>query len=146
MVSGAVIMFLSYHPVLPPENLNTCPVGIATQNPELRQRFPGEPEHVIHYMTFLAQEVRELMAQLGFRTLNEMIGRTDKLDMRRAIHHWKAQELDFNRLLYRPEAGPGMASINSWKLQDAVSSGCVTAVVSSVCAWATALAGSAMIN
>ena len=66
-------------------HLNTCPVGIATQNPELRQRFPGEPEHVINYMTFLAQEVRELLAQLGFRTVNELIGRTDKLDMRRAI-------------------------------------------------------------
>jgi glutamate synthase (NADPH/NADH) large chain len=90
-------------------HLNTCPVGIATQNPALRQRFPGEPEHVIHYMTFLAQEVRELMAKLGFHTVNEAIGRTDKLDMRRAIHHWKAQGLDFSRLLYRPEAGPTTA-------------------------------------
>ena len=90
-------------------HLNTCPVGIATQNPELRQRFPGEPEHVINTMTFLAQEVREIMAQLGFRTVNEAIGRTDKLDMRRAIHHWKAQGLDFSRLLYQPEAGPATA-------------------------------------
>jgi glutamate synthase (NADPH/NADH) large chain len=90
-------------------HLNTCPVGIATQNPELRKRFPGEPEHVIHYMQFLAEEVREYLAKLGLRTVNELIGRTDKLDMRRAIHHWKAQGLDFSRLLYRPDAGPKVA-------------------------------------
>jgi glutamate synthase (NADPH/NADH) large chain len=90
-------------------HLNTCPVGIATQNPELRQRFPGEPEHVLNYMLFLAEEVREYLAKLGLRTVNELIGRTDKLDMRRAIHHGKAQGLDFSRLLYRPETGPGVA-------------------------------------
>lgn len=90
-------------------HLNTCPVGIATQNPELRKRFPGEPEHVVNYMLFMAEEVRELMAKLGFPTVNEMIGRTDRLDMRRAIQHWKAHGLDFSRLLSKPEAGPGVA-------------------------------------
>ena len=90
-------------------HLNTCPVGIATQNPELRKRFPGEPEHVIRYMLYLAEEVRELMAKLGFRTFNEMIGRTDKLDTRRAISHWKARGLDLSALLYHPEVAPEVA-------------------------------------
>ncbi len=90
-------------------HLNTCPVGVATQDAELRKRFPGQPAHVINFFTFLIQEVRELMAQLGFRTFDEMIGRTDKLDMRRAIHHWKARGLDFSRLLAAPPAGPGVA-------------------------------------
>jgi glutamate synthase (NADPH/NADH) large chain len=90
-------------------HLNTCPVGIATQNPELRKRFPGEPEHVIRYMLYLAQEVRELMAKLGFRTFTEMIGRVDKLDTRRAISHWKARGLDLSALLYRPEVAPEVA-------------------------------------
>jgi len=83
-------------------HLNTCPVGVATQDPELRKRFPGQPAHVINFFTFLVDEVRELMAQLGFRTFDEMIGRADRLDMRRAIHHWKARGLDFTRLLTMP--------------------------------------------
>jgi glutamate synthase (NADPH/NADH) large chain len=90
-------------------HLNTCPVGIATQNPELRKLFPGEPEHVINYMLYLAEEVRELMARLGFRTFNEMIGRSDRLDMRRAITHWKAHGLDLSRVLYRPDVEAGVA-------------------------------------
>ena len=90
-------------------HLNTCPVGVATQDRELRKRFPGQPEHVINFMMFVAEEVRELMARLGFHTFEEMIGRTDKLDMRRAIRHWKAQGLDFSRILYRPEPKPGVA-------------------------------------
>jgi glutamate synthase (NADPH/NADH) large chain len=90
-------------------HLNTCPVGIATQNPELRKLFPGEPEHIINYMLYLAEEVRELMAQLGFRTFNEMIGRSDRLDMRRAITHWKAHGLDLSRVLYRPEVDASVA-------------------------------------
>ncbi|HSA47184.1 MAG TPA: glutamate synthase-related protein, partial [Candidatus Competibacteraceae bacterium] len=90
-------------------HLNTCPVGVATQDTELRKRFPGQPAHIINFFTFLIQEVRELMAQLGFRTFDEMIGRTDKLDMRRAIHHWKARGLDFSRLLAAPPVGPGVA-------------------------------------
>ena len=91
-------------------HLNTCPVGVATQDPELRKRFPGQPAHVINFFTFLVQEVRELMAQLGFRTFDEMIGRADRLDMRRAIHHWKARGLDFSRLLTMPPAPPGVAT------------------------------------
>ncbi|MCC7219922.1 MAG: glutamate synthase large subunit, partial [Candidatus Contendobacter sp.] len=91
-------------------HLNTCPVGVATQDPELRKRFPGQPAHIINFFTFLVQEVRELMAQLGFRTFDEMIGRADRLDMRHAIHHWKARGLDFSRLLAIPPAEPGIAT------------------------------------
>jgi glutamate synthase (NADPH/NADH) large chain len=91
-------------------HLNTCPVGVATQDPELRKRFPGQPAHVINLFTFLIEEVREFMARLGFRTFDEMIGRADRLDMRRAIHHWKARGLDFTRLLAVPPAPPGVAT------------------------------------
>jgi glutamate synthase (NADPH/NADH) large chain len=90
-------------------HLNTCPVGIATQNAELRRRFPGDPEHVVNYMLYVAEEARELMAKLGFRTMNEMVGRSDKLDMRRAINHWKAHGLNFSRILHRPEVSPEVA-------------------------------------
>jgi len=89
-------------------HLNTCPVGVATQDPRLRERFTGEPEHVVNFMRFVAQELREIMARLGFRTLNEMIGRTDKLVPWKAIEHWKAKGLDFTNILYQPEAGPGV--------------------------------------
>ncbi len=82
-------------------HLNTCPVGIATQDPELRKRFTGQPEHVINYFFFIAEEVRQLMAELGFRTFQDMVGQTDRLDMREAINHWKAQGLDYSRLLYQ---------------------------------------------
>jgi len=91
-------------------HLNTCPVGVATQDPELRNRFPGQPAHVINLFTFLIEEVREFMARLGFRTFDEMIGRADRLDMRRAIHHWKARGLDFTRLLAVPPTPPGVAT------------------------------------
>jgi glutamate synthase (ferredoxin) len=83
-------------------HLNTCPVGVATQDPRLRAKFTGDPAHVVNFMRFIAQEVRELMAQLGFRTLNEMIGRTDKLEMQSAIDHWKAKGLDFAKIFYQP--------------------------------------------
>ena len=83
--------------------LDTCPVGIATQNPELRKNFAGKPEHVINFMHFIAQEMRELMAKLGFRTVDEMIGRTDRLEMRAAVDHYKARGLDFSRILYQPD-------------------------------------------
>ncbi|MFN4258176.1 MAG: glutamate synthase large subunit [Gemmataceae bacterium] len=83
-------------------HLNTCPVGIATQNPELRKRFTGDPNHVVNFMRFIAQEVRELMAKLGFRTLNEMVGRTEKLEMGKAVAHYKAQGLDFSQIFYSP--------------------------------------------
>jgi glutamate synthase (ferredoxin) len=87
-------------------HLNTCPVGIATQDPRLREKFTGDPQHTVNFMTFIAQEVREIMAELGFRTLNEMVGRTDVLEPKAAIAHWKAKGLDFSKILYQPEAGP----------------------------------------
>jgi glutamate synthase (ferredoxin) len=87
-------------------HLNTCPVGVATQDPRLRERFAGNPDHVINFMRFIAQELREIMARLGFRTVNEMIGRTDKLVPWKAIEHWKAKGLDLTPILHRPEAGP----------------------------------------
>src|SRR6476469_8071992 len=90
-------------------HLNTCPVGIATQNPKLRQRFMGKAEHVVNFFQFIAQEVRELMAQLGFRTVDEMIGRSDVLDMRKALDHYKARGLDFSKIFYRPDMGPDVA-------------------------------------
>ncbi len=84
-------------------HLNTCPVGVATQDPRLRAKFAGTPEHVVNFMRFIAQEVRELMAQLGFRTMNEMIGRSDKLEMRQAVDHYKAKGLDFSAIFYQPQ-------------------------------------------
>ena len=88
-------------------HLNTCPVGVATQDPELRKRFTGKPEHVINYFFFVAEEVRQLMAQLGFRTFNEMVGQMDRLDMRKAIDHWKARGLDYTGMLTAPGMWPG---------------------------------------
>ena len=87
-------------------HLNTCPVGVATQDPQLRAKFTGDPAHTVNFMKFIAQEVRELMAQLGFRTINEMVGRTDRLEARKAVEHWKAKGLDFSKILFQPEAGP----------------------------------------
>jgi glutamate synthase (NADPH) large chain len=98
-------------------HLNTCPVGIATQDPVLRKRFTGQPEHVINYFFFVAEEVRELMAKLGFRTFNEMVGRVDKLDMVRAIDHWKAKGIDLSRLLYQEPAKLGVAIHNCERQQ-----------------------------
>jgi glutamate synthase (ferredoxin) len=86
-------------------HLNTCPAGVATQDPRLREKFAGKPEHVVNFMRFVAMEMRELMAELGFRTVEEMIGRVDKLEPRKAISHWKAKGLDFSNLLYQPDAG-----------------------------------------
>ena len=87
-------------------HLNTCPVGVATQDPHLRKNFTGDPAHAVNFMRFIAQEVRELMAQLGFRTLNEMIGRTDRLEPKKAVDHWKARGLDFSKILHQPPVGP----------------------------------------
>ena len=87
-------------------HLDTCPVGIATQNPELRAKFRGQAEHVVNFFRYIAQEVRELMAELGFRTMEEMIGRSDLLDMVRALDHYKTRGLDFSKIFYRPEMGP----------------------------------------
>jgi glutamate synthase (ferredoxin) len=88
-------------------HLNTCPVGVATQDPELRRRFNGTPEDVVTFFMFLAEEVRELMAKLGFRTFNEMIGRTDKLKQRRGVDHPKARHIDLARVLHRPNVPAG---------------------------------------
>jgi glutamate synthase (ferredoxin) len=87
-------------------HLNTCPAGIATQDPRLRAKFAGTPEHVINFMRFIAEEVRELMAQLGFRTLEEMVGHVERLEPRKAVEHWKARGLDFSSILYQPDVGP----------------------------------------
>jgi glutamate synthase (ferredoxin) len=89
-------------------HLNTCPVGIATQNPELRSKFTGDPQYTVNFMQFLAQEVRELMAQLGFRTINEMIGRTDVLEPKKAVEHWKAKGIDVSNILYQPQVDPSV--------------------------------------
>jgi glutamate synthase domain-containing protein 2/glutamate synthase domain-containing protein 1/glutamate synthase domain-containing protein 3 len=83
-------------------HLNTCPVGIATQDPELRKKFNGQPEHVVNYFFLLAEGVREIMASLGIRTINEMVGRVDLLETKQAIKHWKAKGLDFSKILYKP--------------------------------------------
>jgi glutamate synthase (ferredoxin) len=83
-------------------HLNTCPVGVATQDPVLRKKFAGDPSHVVNFMTFIAHEVRELMAQLGFRTMNEMIGHSERLEMRAALEHYKTRGLDYSPILYQP--------------------------------------------
>ena len=85
---------------------NTCPVGVATQNPELRKNFTGDPAHTVNFMRFVAEELREIMAHLGFRTVEEMVGRTDKLESRKAVTHWKAAGLDLSPILYQPPVGP----------------------------------------
>ena len=105
LVASGCIMMRKCH-------LNTCPVGVATQDPVLRARFTGQPEHVINYFFFVAEEVRELMAELGFRRFEEMVGQSQCLDMRRAIKHSKARGLDFSRILHKPEAAPGVAIHN----------------------------------
>ncbi len=86
-------------------HLNTCPVGVATQDPQLRAKFNGDPQYTVNFMMFIAQEVRELMAQLGFRKLEDMVGRTDMLEAHKAVDHWKAKGLDFSKLLYQPKVG-----------------------------------------
>ncbi|ALA16628.1 glutamate synthase [Chelatococcus sp. CO-6] len=106
LIAAGCIMMRKCH-------LNTCPVGVATQDPVLRKRFKGLPEHVVNYVFFVAEEVRELMAEMGFRRIEEMIGRTDLLDKKEAIDHWKAKGLDFTRLFHRPEVGPDVAVFHS---------------------------------
>ena len=105
LVASGCIMMRKCH-------LNTCPVGVATQDPVLRARFNGQPEHVINYFFFVAEEVRELMAKLGYRRFEDMVGQSQRLDMRRAIEHSKARGLDFSRILHKPEAAPGVAIHN----------------------------------
>ncbi len=96
-------------------HLNTCPAGVATQNPVLRAKFSGKPEHVVNFMRFIAEEVRELMASLGFRTVEEMIGQVGYLEPKQAITHWKAKGLDFSNILYAPEVGPEVGRFCSIK-------------------------------
>jgi glutamate synthase (NADPH/NADH) large chain len=106
LIAAGCIMMRKCH-------LNTCPVGVATQDPVLRARFTGKPEHVINYFFFVAEEVRELMAQMGFRTFTEMIGQTDYLDKDRAIEHWKARGLDFTKLFHKPTPDKGVSIYNN---------------------------------
>jgi glutamate synthase (NADPH) large chain len=101
VVSGCIMMRVCH--------LNTCPVGVATQDPELRKQFTGKAEFVVNFFRFIAEEVREYMALLGFRTIDEMIGRVDRLNFRKAVDHWKAKGLDFSSILYQPEVEPDAA-------------------------------------
>jgi glutamate synthase (NADPH) large chain len=110
LIAAGCIMMRKCH-------LNTCPVGVATQDPALRARFQGKPEHVINYFFFVAEEVREYMAALGFRSFAEMIGRTEVLDKSQAIDHWKAKGLDFTRLFHKPEV-PAEVAIRNCERQD----------------------------
>jgi len=98
LIAAGCIMMRKCH-------LNTCPVGVATQDPVLRARFTGQPEHVINFFFFVAEELREIMAQMGFRTVNEMIGRVDRLDLRPAVEHWKARGVDLSKILYKAPQG-----------------------------------------
>ena len=94
-------------------HLNTCPVGVATQDPVLRKKFSGKPEHVINFFFFVAEEMRQIMAQLGFKTVQDMIGQSQLLDMKKGLEHWKASGLDFTRLLYTPPPYPGATLYHS---------------------------------
>ncbi len=105
VASGCIMMRVCH--------LNTCPVGIATQNPELRKKFEGKPEHVVNYMYFVAQELREIMAQLGFRTVNEMVGQVQKLDRKKAINHYKAAGIDLTPILHEVEVPAGTKFYNT---------------------------------
>ncbi len=93
-------------------HLNTCPVGIATQDPELRKRFTGQPEHVVNFFFFLAEEIREIMASLGVKKFNELIGRSDLLDMQEGIDHWKIQGLDFSKIFHQPDMSKDVSRYN----------------------------------
>ena len=103
LIAAGCIMMRKCH-------LNTCPVGIATQDPVLRKRFKGAPEHVINYFFFVAEEIRQMLAAMGFRTLGEIVGRADLLDQTGALEHWKARGLDLSRLFHRPDVGPEVAT------------------------------------
>jgi glutamate synthase (NADPH) large chain len=98
VVSGCIMMRVCH--------LNTCPVGVATQDPVLREKFTGKPEYVVNYFQMIAQEVREWMSKLGFRTMDEMVGRMDKLDIKKAVDHWKAKKLDLTPMLQMPKVAP----------------------------------------
>jgi glutamate synthase (NADPH/NADH) large chain len=109
LIAAGCIMMRKCH-------LNTCPVGVATQDERLRKLFTGKPEHVVNYFFFVAEEVRRLMSVLGFRRFNDMIGRSDRLDMRHALNHWKAKGLDYSRILHMPEVPD--AAVYNCEVQD----------------------------
>ena len=109
VVSGCIMMRVCH--------LDTCPVGIATQNPELRKHFTGRPEFVENYFRFVAEEVRELMATLGFRTMEEMVGHVDRLDTTKAVDHWKANGLDLSQILHDPDV-PATVARHAVRTQD----------------------------
>jgi len=112
-------------------HMNTCPVGVATQDPELRKRFTGDPEHVVNFFRFMVQELREIMAELGFRTINEMVGQSQALQVRENITHWKYSKLDLSPILYKEQTSShtglykqeeqdhGLADVLDWKLLEA---------------------------
>ena len=108
LVASGCIMMRACH-------LNTCPVGIATQNPELRKKFKGKPEHVVNFMYFVAQELREIMAKLGFRTVDEMVGKVEKLDRNKAIAHYKSRGIDLTPILHRVEVAEDVQLFNTSK-------------------------------
>jgi len=110
LIASGCIMMRACH-------LNTCPVGIATQDPELRKNFKGKPEHVINYMYFVAEELRQIMSELGFRTVDEMVGQSQKLNMKKAIQHYKAQGIDLSNILYKPEV-PSHIKERNTEVQD----------------------------
>src|SRR5437762_2032805 len=106
LISLGCIMMRACH-------LNTCPVGVATQDPVLRKKFTGDPQNVVNFMRFIAQEVREYMSKLGFRTIDEMVGRMDKLDIKKAVDHWKASKLDLTPMLQMPKVGANVGTRKS---------------------------------
>ncbi|MGC6478886.1 MAG: glutamate synthase large subunit [Flavobacteriaceae bacterium] len=108
LIASGCIMMRACH-------LNTCPVGIATQDPDLRKNFKGKPEHVINYMYFVAEELRKIMASLGFRTVDEMVGQSQKLNTKKAIEHYKAKGIDLSNILHKPEVGPEVDVYNTQK-------------------------------
>ena len=111
LIAAGCIMMRKCH-------LNTCPVGVATQDPVLRKRFVGQPEHVINFFFFVAEEVRELMAAMGFRTFAEMVGQMQMLDKRQVVEHWKAKGLDFSKLFFKPQARRRACAIHNCEPQD----------------------------
>ena len=96
-------------------HLNTCPVGIATQDKNLRAKYTGKPEHIVNFIRFIAEELREIMAKLGFKTINEMVGRVDKLKTREGIKHWKAKHISLTNILHRPDVPANIELFNSAK-------------------------------
>ena len=105
LIASGCIMMRACH-------LNTCPVGIATQDPELRKNFKGKPEHVINYMQYVAEELREIMSELGFRTIDDMVGQSQKLNMKKAVNHFKAKGLDLSKILHKPNVPSGYRERN----------------------------------